>query len=96
MLPSGVSPEGAAAVGKKLYRVPVAQLVPAKPGEALPVVTRDLVRDLLPDLPQLNGYAMDKVEGFAITADGDGVVVTDNDGTYDASGETLFWSIDKM
>ena len=45
---------GAAAVEKKLYRVPVAQLVPAKPGEALPVVTKELVRDLLPDLLQLN------------------------------------------
>ncbi len=87
---------GAAAVEKKLYRVPVAQLVPAKPGEALPVVTKELVRDLLPDLGVLNGYAMDKIEGFAITADGEGFVVTDNDGVDDASGETLFWSIGKM
>jgi hypothetical protein len=87
---------GAAAVEKKLYRVPVAQLVPAKAGEALPVVTKELVRDLLPDLAVLNGYAMDKIEGFAINADGEGFVVTDNDGVDDASGETLFWSVGKM
>jgi hypothetical protein len=40
---------GAAAV-KKLYRVPAAQMVPAALGGALPVVTKELVRDLVPDL----------------------------------------------
>jgi hypothetical protein len=51
------------------------------------------VRDLLPDLAVLNGYAMDKIEGFAIDAAGTGFVVTDNDGVDDSSGETLFWSV---
>ncbi len=83
---------GAAAV-KKLYRVAASQMVPAELGGALPVVTKELVRDLMPDLAALNGYAMDKIEGFAIDAAGTGYVVTDNDGVDDSSGETLFWSI---
>lgn len=86
---------GDAAV-KKLYRIPAAQMVPAALGSPLPVVTKELVRDLLPDLMVLNGYAMDKVEGFAIDAAGTGWVVTDNDGVDDSSGETLFWSVGKI
>ena len=78
---------------KKLYRVAASQMVPAEIGTELPVVTKELVYDFLPDLMVLNGYAMDKVEGFAIDAAGIGWVVTDNDGVDDASGETLFWSI---
>ena len=84
---------GAAAVTKKLYRIPLAALVPAELGAALPVVQKELVRDLLPDLGVLHGYATDKVEGFAIDTAGTGFVVTDNDGVDDSSGETLFWSI---
>ena len=81
---------------KRLYRVKAADLVPAKLGEALPVVAKELVRDFLPDLKAQNGYVVDKVEGFAIDADGRGWVVTDNDGVDDSSGETLFWSIGSM
>ena len=81
------------AVTKKLYRVPAAEMQPADLGGTLPVVTKELVHDFLPDLAQLNGYAVDKVEGFAIDAAGTGWVVTDNDGVDDSSGETLFWSI---
>ena len=81
------------ATSKKLYRVKAADLVPAELGGPLPVIAKELVRDLLPDLSLLNGYAVDKVEGFAIDAAGIGWVVTDNDGVDDSSGETLFWSI---
>lgn len=87
---------GAAATIKKLYRVPVAELQPAPLGGDLPVVSKEEVRDLLPDLMVLNGYVQDKVEGFAIDAAGTAFVVTDNDGLQDASGETLFFSIGKM
>jgi len=87
---------GAAAVTKKLYRVPLSQMTPAPLGGDLPVVEKELVRDLLPDLMQWNGYAQDKIEGFAIDASGEGFVLTDNDGVDDHSGETLFWSIGKM
>jgi sugar lactone lactonase YvrE len=86
---------GAAAV-KRLYEAPVAQLEPAPLGGVLPVVTKTLVRDLLPDLTAWNGYVVDKVEGFAIDAAGEGFAVTDNDGVDDSSGETFFWSIGKL
>lgn len=85
-----------AATAKKLYRVPAAQMVPTALGGPLPVVKKELVRDLLPDLMVLNGYAMDKVEGFAIDAAGTGWAVTDNDGVDDSSGETLFWSVGQI
>jgi hypothetical protein len=62
----------------------------------LPVVTKELVRDLIPDLQAWGGYVVDKVEGFAIDAAGTGWVVTDNDGVDDSSGETFFWSIGAM
>ena len=81
---------------KALFRVPLSEMVPAGLGDPLPVVTKELVRDLIPDLKAQNGYVLDKVEGFAIDAAGMGWVVTDNDGTDDSSGETLFWSTGRM
>ncbi|RUT35138.1 esterase-like activity of phytase family protein [Arsenicitalea aurantiaca] len=87
---------GSRAVLKALYSVPLSQLEPAPLGGGLPVVTKTLVRDFMPDLEALNGYVLDKVEGFAIDAAGEGWVVTDNDGVDDASGETNFFSIGMM
>lgn len=81
---------------KKLTRVKLSDLKPAKLGEALPVITKEAVRDLLPELQVLNGYTPDKVEGFAIDSDGTGWIVTDNDGVDDSSGETIFRSIGKI
>lgn len=81
---------------KRLYRVAKDQLKPAPLGGALPVVEKELVRDLLPDLKQGNGYVVDKVEGLAIFQDGSAWVSTDNDGVDDSSGETLFWTIGKL
>ncbi len=78
---------------KKLFRVALSELKPAKLGETLPTVKKEEVRDLIPDLKALNGYVVDKVEGFTIDAAGNGYVVTDNDGVDDSSGETLFFSI---
>jgi len=83
---------GSAAATKKIYRVPVAEMVAADLGGPLPVVTKELVRDLMPDLQVLNGFTAEKVEGFAIDVAGTTWVVTDNDGMSDSSGETLFWS----
>lgn len=81
---------------KAIYRVPVSQLVPAKLGEELPTVTKELVRDLIPDLKSNNGYVVDKVESFTIDTAGNGYVITDNDGVDDSSGETFFWSIGEV
>ena len=87
---------GSAAVTKKIYRIPAADMVPAPLGEALPVVTKEEVRDLIPDLQAQGGYVVDKIEGLAILADGTAWVSTDNDGVDDSSGETFFWSIGQM
>ena len=81
---------------KLLTRVPLAQMRPAPLGSALPVVSKTVVRDLLPDLRQLNGYVQDKVEGMAIFPDGTTWLSTDNDGVDDHSGETLFWTIGRL
>jgi len=87
---------GANAVTKKIYRIPAADMVPAPLGGDLPVVSKEEVRDLLPDLKQLNGYVQDKVEGLAILPSGEAIVSTDNDGVDDHSGETLFFSIGQI
>ncbi|MCG7493813.1 esterase-like activity of phytase family protein [Thalassobius sp. Cn5-15] len=87
---------GADAVTKKIYRIPTADMVPAPLGDALPVVSKEEVRDLMGDLKQLNGYVQDKVEGLAILPNGQAFVSTDNDGVDDHSGETLFFSIGQL
>lgn len=81
------------AVLKKLYRVPLAQMVGVDLEGELPVVSKEEVHDFLPDFQAQGGYVLDKIEGFAIDAEGIGFVVTDNDGVDDSSGETNFWSI---
>ena len=80
------------AVTKKIYRVALSEMVPAPLGGELPVVNKEEVRDLLPDLKSTGGYVLDKVEGLAILEDGTAWVSTDNDGVDDSSGETMFWS----
>ncbi|MCR9271725.1 MULTISPECIES: esterase-like activity of phytase family protein [Mameliella] len=82
---------GANAVTKKVYRIPMADMQPAALGGDLPVVTKEEVRDLIPDLASYGGYIVDKVEGLAIFPDGTVWVSTDNDGVDDSSGETFFW-----
>jgi hypothetical protein len=84
---------GSNAVIKMVYRISGDQMVPAALGGDLPIVTKETVRDLIPDLQAGNGYVVDKVEGLAIFADGAAWASTDNDGVDDSSGETFFWSI---
>jgi hypothetical protein len=78
---------------KQITRVRLDQMVAAPLGSALPVLEKEVVRDLLPDLAGLNGYFQDKVEGLAIFEDGTTWISTDNDGVNDSSGETLFLSV---
>jgi hypothetical protein len=87
---------GADVVTKKIYRIPAADMVPAPLGGDLPVVSKEEVRDLIPDLQAFGGYVTDKVEGLAIFEDGSAYVSTDNDGVDDSSGETFFWGIGKL
>ncbi|WP_419739181.1 esterase-like activity of phytase family protein [Ruegeria sp.] len=81
------------AVTKKIYRIPLSEMTPAPLGGELPVVSKEEVRDLLPDLTSTGGYVLDKIEGLAILPSAEAFVMTDNDGVDDASGETMFWSI---
>ncbi|MGE0220415.1 esterase-like activity of phytase family protein, partial [Mycolicibacterium sp.] len=74
---------------KRIYRV----AIPTDAGEPLPVLTKTLARDLLPDLAATNGFVQEKVEGFAIAGNGQLYVVTDNDGLDDANGETQFLAL---
>ena len=84
---------GANAKTKMVYRVPVRDLNPVALGQTPPVVSKEVVRDLIPDLAKYRGYIVDKVEGLAITESGEIFVSTDNDGVDDSSGETFFFSI---
>lgn len=81
---------------KRLYKVAQSQLKAAPLGGELPIVEKTLVRDFIPDLKQLNGYVVDKLESFAIDSNGVGYAITDNDGVDDSSGETYFFSTGKM
>lgn len=81
---------------KKLYRVALADLKPGKLGETLPVIAKEFVRDFLPDMRAGNGYVVDKIEGFAIDADGQAFAVTDNDGVDDSNGETIFMNLGSL
>lgn len=85
---------GDAARLKKLYRVALSDLKPAKLGGELPLVKKEEVHDFIPDVKALNGYVVDKLEGFAFDASGKAYAVTDNDGVDDSSGETLFFPVD--
>jgi len=51
-------------------------------------VTKVLVRDLMPDLMAPGGLVPEKIEGSAVTANGDVYIINDNDGVDDNSGET--------
>nr|WP_250806921.1 esterase-like activity of phytase family protein [Neorhizobium tomejilense] len=85
---------GDAAKLKKLYRVAIADLKPAKIGTELPVVKKEEAHDFIPDLKASNGYVVDKLEGFTFDKAGKAFAVTDNDGVDDSSGETLFFPVD--
>jgi len=81
---------------KMVYRISGDQMVPSALGSDLPVVEKEAVYDLIPDLQSGNGYVVDKIEGLAIFPDGTAWVSTDNDGVDDSSGETFFWTIGKL
>jgi hypothetical protein len=65
----------------------------ARAGVGPPVLTKEIVVDLLPYLTSTGGFVLDKVEGLAIAEDGTMWVSTDNDGVDDHSGETMLFAI---
>ncbi len=77
---------------KAIYRVALNQLVASPLDAELPTVSKELVRDLIPDLKSFNSYVLDKVESLAIDSDGTAYLITDNDGVKDSSGETHLWT----
>jgi DNA-binding beta-propeller fold protein YncE len=87
---------GSNAVTKLITRVPLSDMMPAPLGGDLPIVTREVVLDLLPLLAATGGYVVDKVEGLAFDAQGNAWIVTDNDGVDDSSGETMFVNLGQL
>lgn len=82
---------------KTLHSFSVRGLTPAKVGAGqVPVVSKRLVRNLVPDLQAPKGYVQDKVESFAIDLKGNGFVITDNDGVDGTNGETHFLRLGKF
>ena len=76
---------------KTLHSFSVAGLTAAAPGDAkVPVVTKRLLRNLVPDLQKPRGYVLDKVESFAVDSAGQAFAITDNDGVDGSNGETQF------
>ena len=84
---------GGLAKTKWITKFSLGDIDPGELGGDLPVVEKELVRDLLPDLTSTGGYVLDKVEGLAIGTDGTLYISTDNDGVDDHSGETMFWAV---
>lgn len=84
---------GQAASLKQITRVALSEMQPVGLDQDLPLVAKEVVRDLIPDLKQWNGYVVDKVEGMAMDSTGKVWLVTDNDGVKDSSGETFLWNV---
>ncbi|WJG10509.1 esterase-like activity of phytase family protein [Aliiglaciecola sp. LCG003] len=51
------------------------------------LLRKSLIRDLMTDLQAPNGLVYEKIEGLAVTINGEAIIVNDNDGVDDNSGE---------
>ena len=58
--------------------------------QGLVTIDKTLLRDMLPDIEAISVWTAEKLEGLAVSADGQVYAVTDNDGVDGATGETLF------
>jgi len=58
------------------------------------VIKRDLIAK--DDLVKANGVILEKLEGLAVTDKGTALVVNDNDGVDDSTGETQVYTIDRL
>ncbi|MEI7057855.1 esterase-like activity of phytase family protein [Nocardioides sp. CCNWLW239] len=85
---------GTTAAIKRVYTVDVPRHGTTGLRAVAPLRKR-LAYDLLPALRKTNGWTQEKLEGFAVGADGHAYAVTDNDGLDDATGETVFLDLGK-
>ncbi|PJG86005.1 esterase-like activity of phytase family protein [Conservatibacter flavescens] len=74
---------------KRIYEINLSEFKPNS------VLTKKLVRDLMPDLAKANGLIPEKIEGLTTTQDGRVFIVNDNDGVDDNNGETQLIEIMK-
>ena len=75
---------------KKLYRIDLSGVANGA------TLTKTLVRDVLPDLRKTNGLVVEKIEGFTVLANGDALLVNDNDGVDENNGETWLFNLGKL
>ena len=57
------------------------------------MISKTLVKDLMPDLVSLNGLVFEKIEGLAVDGDSNIWINNDNDGVDDNSGENLLLNV---
>ena len=69
---------------KRLYRINPLERVSTSDI----VFTKTLIKDLMPDFQAIGGPIPEKLEGLAVMPNGDVLIVNDNDGVDDNSGET--------
>ena len=60
------------------------------------VVSKTLVRDLIPDLKATGGLVLEKLESLAVTKNGTAYVINDNNGVEDTNGETQLIRLEKL
>lgn len=75
---------------KKLYRFSVTDLA------AESVISKALVRNLMADLSQHGGLVLEKIEGLALSRNGDIYIVNDNDGVDGSNGETQLLNLGRL
>ncbi|WP_417687780.1 esterase-like activity of phytase family protein [Roseibium sp.] len=81
---------------KQITKISLEGVAPAGYGAVLPVVEKVKVKDILPELKASNGWVLDKPEGLTVTASGEVILVTDNDGVDDAPGATELFHLGQV
>ena len=80
---------------KRLYGVDLTSVDWREHGQPLDTIAKTLLRDVRDDLDAHSISVPDKLEGLGVTAAGEIILATDNDGVDENYGETLFFSLGK-
>jgi hypothetical protein len=75
---------------KRIYKIDLTGVAPGQ------TVTKELVRDILPDLKETRGLVLEKIEGLAVTKTGDVWIISDNDGVDGSNGETELLKVETL